>query len=212
MFDQHLPPPVQHEAVERRLVLVLGDRSAHFARAASAPCEYLDGIAGCILEQKPAGSVSVMANARGKVGVGAPSASLGEGTLVGLCYADMVEPVERHCAVSGGIHDLLPRGRAVRSSCAGAWRRSRGNGCAGGDVVQGCRPLDQGSPSAAQGRESERLRVPSSLLIADGVVQGVRRCCGGPLTLLGGAQTTRRLSLAALRNAPGTHGEGWWTG
>ena len=35
----------------------------------------------------------------------APSASLGEGTLVGLCYADVVEPVERHVAVSGGIQE-----------------------------------------------------------------------------------------------------------
>lgn len=34
-----------------------------------------------------------------------PSASLGEGTLVGLCYADIVEPVERHVAVSGGIQE-----------------------------------------------------------------------------------------------------------
>jgi hypothetical protein len=35
----------------------------------------------------------------------APSACLGEGTLVGLCYADMVEPVERHGVVSGGIQE-----------------------------------------------------------------------------------------------------------
>jgi hypothetical protein len=35
----------------------------------------------------------------------APSASLGKGSLVGLCYADIVEPVERHAAVSGGIQE-----------------------------------------------------------------------------------------------------------
>jgi hypothetical protein len=40
-----------------------------------------------------------------EIGGFVPSASLGEGTLVGLCYADIVEPVERHVAVSGGIQE-----------------------------------------------------------------------------------------------------------
>jgi len=46
-----------------------------------------------------------------------PSASLGEGTLVCLCYAGMVEPVERHVAVLGGIQS---RGAQVQLLCRAA--------------------------------------------------------------------------------------------
>jgi hypothetical protein len=44
IFDQDLTPPVQQEAIERRLVLVLGDGSARLARTASAPGKHFDGI------------------------------------------------------------------------------------------------------------------------------------------------------------------------
>jgi hypothetical protein len=69
----------------------------------------------------------------------APSASLGEGTLVGLRYADMVEPVERHVGVSGGIQE-----QAVVCSLAGeelrvSWREMSCFAVRGRSVVQGGR-------------------------------------------------------------------------
>jgi hypothetical protein len=75
-----------------------------------------------------------------------PSASLGEGTLVGLCYADVVEPVERHVAVSGGIQDqtevcsfaeLRVSWLLLSSIAGGTFSRERRLDRPGGSVVQG---------------------------------------------------------------------------
>jgi hypothetical protein len=75
-----------------------------------------------------------------------PSASLGEGTLVGLCYADVVEPVERHVAVSGGIQEqtdgcsfaeLRVFGTLLSSFAGGTFSRELRLDRPGGPVVQG---------------------------------------------------------------------------
>lgn len=44
IFDQDLAPAVQQEAVQRRLVLVLGDGSARLSSTASAAGQDFDGI------------------------------------------------------------------------------------------------------------------------------------------------------------------------
>lgn len=44
IFDEHLAPAVEHEAIQRRLLFILGDRSAHLARAASALLEHFNGV------------------------------------------------------------------------------------------------------------------------------------------------------------------------
>jgi hypothetical protein len=53
VLDQDLAAAVQQEAVQRRLLVVLGDGSAGFVRSACATGEDIDGIAREVLEQKP---------------------------------------------------------------------------------------------------------------------------------------------------------------
>jgi hypothetical protein len=95
-----------------------------------------------------------------KVG-SAPSACLGEGTLVCLCHADMVEPVERHGVLSGGIQE-----ECGGAALAAAREVSGVVGDAGGAFS---REVD--------GRQGERRSGIGA--------QGVKRGRGGPLVLLG---------------------------
>jgi hypothetical protein len=53
ILDQDLAPAVQHEAIQRRLVFVLGDGSPSLPSATSAPGEDLDCVSRRILEQEP---------------------------------------------------------------------------------------------------------------------------------------------------------------
>jgi hypothetical protein len=98
----------------------------------------------------------------------APSACLGEGTLVCLRYADMVEPVERHGVLSGGIQQESVRGSVCGCAC-GFWCLGRHCGWCFSREVNG-----------RQGRARSRAGA-----------QGVKRGRCGPLVLLGGAPQMR---------------------
>jgi hypothetical protein len=101
----------------------------------------------------------------------APSACLGEGTLVCLRYADMVEPVERHGVLSGGIQEESVGGSVCGCGCAcGFW--SLFVGSAGGAF-----------PGRSTGDRGGQDQEPG--------LNGVKRGRCGPLVLLGGAPQMR---------------------
>jgi hypothetical protein len=128
-----------------------------------------------------------------------PSASLGEGTLVCLCYAGIVEPVERHFAVLGGIQKAAPRCSFVvelRVSAAVC-----GSSCAGRTFSR-----EKSRLLATRGTCEFRewgfgdLGVP---------VQGQTLPLRAIGSAWGRAAETVVACSRALCTAPGIHGEGW---
>jgi hypothetical protein len=101
----------------------------------------------------------------------APSACLGEGPLVCLCYADMVEPVERHGVLPGGIQEGA-------SGAASAAARV----VAGVFVVGSAGGAFPGRSTGDRGEQDQESGAGA---------QGVKRGRCGPLVLLGGAPQMR---------------------